>query len=170
MPSVPATLYFSCTRAHRLHRAMSNQPPIVMQRQRMVLDFQVVVHILYRDRRALSTASKISGVMPRRCIGKRRRRIDCRPLIRGYIGKSWRFDRDESRASHGFGGKTELLRRWRSFWRKRQNRYRRSLRRGRRTRLSVKQFYVENQSRIGADFTRGAFAICKIRRNEHLIF
>jgi len=67
-------------------------------------------------------------------------------------------------------GQTELLRRWRSFWRKRQHPFRRTLQTGRGTRFGVQQLYVVNQSLIGADFPNGAFSICEIRRNEQLIF
>jgi len=67
-------------------------------------------------------------------------------------------------------GQTELLRRWRSFWRKLKNPFRRTLQTGRGTRFGVQQLYVVNQSLIGADFPNGAFSICEIRRNEQLIF
>jgi len=57
--------------------------------QWMVLDFlQVVVHIFHRENKRASTASKIYGVTRRECIGKRRRHIDCRSLICGYIGQT----------------------------------------------------------------------------------
>ena len=56
-------------------------------------------------------------------------------------------------------------------WRRRRRSFLRALWGRCRRRFGVQQFYLENQSRIGADLrTHGAFAICKIRRNEHLIF
>jgi len=73
-------------------------------------------------------------------------------------------------SERGGFGQAELLRRWRSFWRKRQHPFRRTLQTGRGTRFGVQQLYVVNQSLIGADFPNGAFSICEIRRNEQLIF
>jgi len=56
--------------------------------QWMVLDFLQWLSTFFTETSALSTASKIYGVTRRECIGKRRRHIDCRSLICGYIGQT----------------------------------------------------------------------------------
>jgi len=56
-------------------------------------------------------------------------------------------------------------------WRRRRRNFRRALWARRRRRFDLQQFYFKNESRVGTGLrTDGAFAICKVRRNEQLIF
>ena len=56
-------------------------------------------------------------------------------------------------------------------WRRRRRNFRRALWARSRRRFDLQQFYFKNESRVGTGLrTDGAFAICKVRRNEQLIF
>src|SRR5438046_8881879 len=64
----------------------------------------------FTETSALSTASKIYGGTHRECIGKRRWHIDCRSLIRGYIGQAGRVNRDTNAVLRaGLGAKPNYL-------------------------------------------------------------